>query len=297
MRRLLATSLAVAALAAPSIALAQQPAMPHPVAQPVDRQHGPQDSLPPNPMRPNPMMQPPHGPAPIPPHGALPGGPHAPLPGGMHPLPHAPHGEGEGEGGEHHKHQEVNFAYGLLGAKEGISEPSLAWRRPDMPVPFLANLINIGILGFLMVRFGKKPLADALAKRKTDLMREIDEAAAVKAEAKKRLAEYKAKIDKLDEDSARIKSELAEQAKNDETRILREAKEKRERMTRDAELLIDQEARSKKNELLEAAVSKAAVAAEALVKQRMTASDHDRLADEYLSQLGVATKASARGVV
>src|SRR5690606_6493450 len=40
----------------------------------------------------------------------------------------------------------------------------------NQPVPLLANVVNIGILLFLLVRFGKRPINEALSNRKKSIM-------------------------------------------------------------------------------------------------------------------------------
>ena len=229
----------------------------------------------------------PHGPLPPPPPGghAVPAPPrgHAAPGVGLPPNPHAPaaHGAPDAHGGDDHAPGAINWYYGLLGEKDGVA-PDL-WNRPKgMPVPFLANLINVSVLIWLGLRYGKKPLEEGLKKRKIDLMREIDEAGKVKAEAKARLAEYEGKLAKIDEELARITKDYAEQGVRDKERIVREAKEKRARMKRDAELLVSQEGKAIEKALLEQTVTRATAAAESLVAHGLAAGDHDRLADEYL---------------
>ncbi len=78
-------------------------------------------------------------------------------------------GEGHGEhGAEHEGHaptfDDINWVYGFLGEKEG-EEPSLLWRPKGMPVPFGALALNAGILYWLLFKFGKKPIGDALRAR------------------------------------------------------------------------------------------------------------------------------------
>ena len=247
-----------------------------------------------------------HDPRPGPPPMRMPPGP---RPGPVFNVPGhpdiSPHGAGDqslargdagradaGHGEEHHA-APFNFAYGLIAEREG-AEPGLLFRPKGMPVPFLANLLNFGILVFLGVYFGKKPLKDSLVSRKETLMREIDEAAKVKAEASARLDEYKGKIGRLDAEVARISREYAEQGKLDQERLLREAKEKRARMKRDAEFLLEQESKMTREILLREAVDAASVSAEALLRQRLSAPDQDRLAQEYLQELG-AMKLESRG--
>jgi F-type H+-transporting ATPase subunit b len=196
----------------------------------------------------------------------------------------APHGEGHGE--EHHT-PPFNFVNGLLGEKDGV-EPSLLWRAKGTPPPFLALLINFGILIGLGIRFAKKPIVDGVKDRKKNIMRDIDEATKTKAAAKKRYSEYKKKLDSIDEELERIRTEYAEQAARDKTRILADAEAGRDRMTKDAQFVLEQERKQLQQELLVQTVARATQGAEDLLRQRLGASDQDRLAEEFLSTLGAS---------
>src|SRR5262245_38022525 len=85
----------------------------------------------------------------------------------------APHGVAEHAGAPHgvpehaehavREHDEnappepINWWHGLLGEKADVP-PSLLWREPGAPPPFLAALLNFGVLVFIAVRYGKRPL-------------------------------------------------------------------------------------------------------------------------------------------
>jgi F-type H+-transporting ATPase subunit b len=198
----------------------------------------------------------------------------------------AGHGDGAAHGGGHHELGQINWVYGLISEGKEGEEPSLLFRPKGMPVPFLANVLNFGLLALALGYFGKKPMAEGLTKRKQDLMREIDEAAKVKAEAEARLADYQKQLDTLDDEALRIRAEYAEQGKLDHERIVREARERRERMKRDAEFLIEQEGKELRAQLLRKTVDDATAEATALLREKLSAQDQDRLAQEYLEQLG-----------
>src|SRR5258706_587734 len=143
---------------------------------------------------------------------------------------------------------DVNWYYGFLGEKAGV-EPSLLWRPKGTPVPFAALALNTLALYWLLYRFGKKPIMDALRQRKESIMRGMEEAAALKAEAEQSLAKYKKKLDDVDQEVARIRSEMREAGESERQRILSEAKERRARLERDARTLIEQELKAAREQL------------------------------------------------
>lgn len=214
---------------------------------------------------------------------------------------HAHEAVAEHEGGEHgsvHEHDEkappedINWIYGLISEKKG-AEPSLWFRPVGMPPPFLATLINFGILIFLAVRYGRKPVAEGLAKRKDTILRDIEEAQRLRSAAETRLREYEAKLAHIHEELERVSKDFRDQGERERDRIVREAGERRERMKKDAEFLLSQELKQMKTDLLREAVDEATRRAQELLTQRLTQADHDRFAEQFITDLRPAKGAGA----
>ncbi len=206
----------------------------------------------------------------------------------------------EHEGAEDHEHhvpkfEEYNFFYGFLGERDDV-EPSILWRPKGTPVPFGAMVLNSAILYYLLVRFAKKPIANALKNRKATILRGMEEAGQMKKDAEAQLASYEEKLATIDQEIERVRKDMRASGQAERTRILAEAKEKRTRMERDAQTLIGQELKAAR-EGLTAEMTRAALrSAEATLRSKVTAADQSRLAEEYLS--GIKSAASAlRGKV
>jgi F-type H+-transporting ATPase subunit b len=202
------------------------------------------------------------------------------------------------------EHAHINWYQGLLGvdnekAKSASFVDRLLWRynnpedecdAANQEPPVLAALINFAILVGLFVRFGRKPLADALAKRKKEVVQDLVSAKALGDEAEARLGRYEAQLDRLEDRRQEIQEEAALQWEAEKKRILAEAEDRRARMRRDAEIRVEQELKAAQLELLREAVEGAARAAEEVVARRIEPRDHDRLADEYLAGVGAALR-------
>jgi F-type H+-transporting ATPase subunit b len=298
-----------------------QPGQPAPPAQPGQVQIRKIDpsQLPPGfrqpggPMAPGGAM-PPGGPGGVRP--PFPGRPAAGMPGfNPHAQPHpVQHEEAEEEGGGEHEWcpghgaadppPPVNWWRGILmvdndRAKSDSVVNQLLFRyenkkdacdKDNMAPPFLATVINFAILAFVLYKFGRKPLAEALLKRKTTIMADIETATKLKDDAERRLTEYEDKFERMDEKLAELRSELAAQSEKEKAHILAEAEERRVRMRRDAEFRIEQEGKTARAELLQQAVIGAAAAAEELLVKKVGPSDLDRMAEDYLKAVGPAIK-------
>jgi len=191
------------------------------------------------------------------------------------------HAEGAHEEGEE---APFNWAYGFFGEKDGV-EPSLAYRPKGMPPPFLANIINAAVLFTIIIVAGRKPIAEGLRKRKERIVQGMDDAARMKADAEKRLAEYEDKLKHIDTAVARIRAEMREAAELERRRVLSEAKERRDRMERDARLLIEQETKAAHEALSRETVAAALRSAEELIARSLGPADHEMLASEYFDTL------------
>lgn len=217
------------------------------------------------------------------------GGPAVPH-GAAAPGPEDAHAAGKEKGGhdEHVPHfSDINWFHGFLLERENV-EPSLLFRPKGMPPPLGATLLNFGILVWVVVKYGKKPLAESLKKRRQTIMHGIDEAAKMKDKAADRLTEYEDKLSHVDDEIERVKREMREAGETERTRILAEAKERRTRLEREARLLVEQELKAAREDLIKATVEGAMKSAADQIARSLTPADHQRIADEYLSGLDQA---------
>jgi F-type H+-transporting ATPase subunit b len=219
---------------------------------------------------------------------------------GAHATPAAHGSAPEEEGAEDHEHhvpkfEDYNFFYGFLGERDDV-EPNVLWRPTGSPVPFGAMLLNSAVLYWLLIRFAKKPIADALKARKAGILRGMEEAGKMKKDAEARLADYEQKLANVDQEIERVRQDMRSAGQSERKRILAEAKEKRARMERDAQTLIGQELKSAREGLVSEMSRAALRSAEATLRSKVTAADQARLAEDYLA--GIKNAATAlRGKV
>lgn len=193
----------------------------------------------------------------------------------------APEGvHGAAHGGE----QEFNWFYGFW-RESAEDEPGLLWRPPGTPVPFVAVLLNYGLLFYLLYRFSRRPLTEALSKRKSSLMHGIAEANRMRVEAQAQLEDGQRKLDGIDQQIEHVREESKSAGEAERSRVLREAEEKRARLARDAQVLVEQEFKAARERLHREIVSNAVRSAEEVLRTRVTAVDHERLQSEYLESV------------
>jgi F-type H+-transporting ATPase subunit b len=156
--------------------------------------------------------------------------------------------------------------------------------------PFAAMLINFGILVAGYYLLGKKPIAAGLQSRRDRIAKDIEEAQRMREEAEARAKTYQAKLEKLEDEVRSVREALLRAGEAERDRIVKEAETKADRMRRDAEFLVEQELKQIRQDLWRETVESAVRAAEELLKRRVTSADQERLAEDYLSDLGGKSK-------
>ncbi len=152
--------------------------------------------------------------------------------------------------------------------------------------PFVAMFVNFAILAAGYYVLGKRPIAAALQARRDSIAKDIEEAQRMKQEAEARAKTYQAKLEKLEDEMRMAREGLVRAAEAERDRIVAEAEAKAERMRKDAEFLVVQELKQIRQDLLRDTVEAAVLAAEELLQTRVTAADQERLAEDYLADLG-----------
>jgi F0F1-type ATP synthase membrane subunit b/b' len=159
--------------------------------------------------------------------------------------------------------------------------------------PFIAMLINFGLLAGGYYFLGRKPIAAGLQSRRDTISKDIEEAQRMKHEAEERAKTYQHKLEQLEGELRSARESLVNAGEAEGERIVREAELKADRMRKDAEFMVEQEIKQLRGDLWRETVEAAVAAAEELLKKRVTPADQERLAEDYLADLGGKPKATS----
>jgi F-type H+-transporting ATPase subunit b len=196
------------------------------------------------------------------------------------------------------------------GAEDKSSEAAESAEKPEDPnwielhkvdkhgepiPPYVAMLVNFGILIAGYYLLGKKPIAAALQSRRDHIAKDIEEAQRMRKEAEERAKVYQVKLASLEQEVKAAREALVHAGEAERDRLVSEAEAKAERMRRDAEFLVEQELKQIRHDLWKDTVEAAVSAAEDLLKKRVTPADQERLAEDYLADLGGKKEAPAAG--
>lgn len=198
---------------------------------------------------------------------------------------------------------DINWWQGLIGvnnekAKSDSALNRLLWRyqnpsdhcdSANQRPPVLAQLINLLIVAGVLVKFGRKPLSEALKKRKQSIVGDIENAARLRREAEARLTEYQTKLSALDRTLTQLREEYKAQAVVEREHLLREAQAASARMKKDAEFRVAQDRKATSAALTAEAIEKATSQAEVMLRKHFTAADGERLGAEFIAEVSKAS--------
>jgi len=190
-----------------------------------------------------------HEPA-VPEHGAAPAGEAA------HGSQHGEHGKEAGSHGEHG------------GFKVGT---------------FVLQLLNFGVLLFLLIYFGGRAMSKSLRARHEQLKTEVAEAARLRDEAEQKSAGQERRLAALEKEIEVLRASMRQDADREQARLIEAAQERAKRIQEEMRFQLDQQVKEAEL-LLRAEVASAAVKlAEDLARKAVDTQDERRLAQEFVA--------------
>ena len=182
----------------------------------------------------------------------------------------------------------------LLGA------PSRALAQPEPPaatagetheseggsvIDVVARLVNFAILAGTLVYLLRSPIAKYLEDRRTQISRDLVNAAEMKRTAAAQIEEIERKMGALPGELEALRIQGAQEIAAEETRIRAAAAAERDRLLEQARRDIDQQVKIAERELVSHAADLAVGVAAERIKKSITDDDQKRLVDRYVQQL------------
>lgn len=147
------------------------------------------------------------------------------------------------------------------------------------------RVMNFFVLAVGLFFILRKPLKQALNSRIGGIQDQLDELEEKKKEAEAKLAEYNEKLASLDQESESIVAEYIRQGEDAKSRILMEAASASEKLEAQAKRNIQTEFKQAREKLHRDVLEKALAKAEALIREKVTDKDQERLVDDYLKKV------------
>lgn len=151
---------------------------------------------------------------------------------------------------------------------------------------FMWRVIDFSVL-FAIVVFAikKAKMKESLADRRTGIEKALQEAQQAREAAEGKLAEYRGKLEKANQEIEEIKAAIRREGEAEKERIIAEAGAMATKIKEQAEMAARQEILKAKTELREEAVRLAVQLAEQTLREQVKKDDQDRLVGEYLTKV------------
>lgn len=151
--------------------------------------------------------------------------------------------------------------------------------------PVVALVVNFVVLVWLLVHFGRAPLAAYLADRRRKVEEEIDQAYEEKVRAEGKLRGVLLRTRNLDEELAHLQDDLTKVGQDERDRTMADAEARADRIRREAAAQAAEAERQAGRELRRRMVERALAEAQQTLRERLAPADQVRLADEFLQRL------------
>ena len=151
---------------------------------------------------------------------------------------------------------------------------------------------NLLLLLGIFYYFGRGPVTEFFASRRSGIQSELSEAADLLAQAEQRNADLQRRLVDLSGEVDQIKATATQRASDEADRIVADAQASAERIRTDAQAAIDQELRRAQASLREEAADLALELAAGKLEGEVADSDRDRLIDEFITRIEPSTSGS-----
>jgi F-type H+-transporting ATPase subunit b len=148
---------------------------------------------------------------------------------------------------------------------------------------FALQLLNFGVLLFLLIYFGGRAMNKSLRARHDQLKGDISEAARLRDEAMEKFKTQEQRVSNLEDEIAALRASMQKDAESEQARLLEGAQERTKRIQDEMRFQMDQQVKEAEL-LLRAEVASASVKlAEGLVRKAVNMDDERRLAQEFVA--------------
>lgn len=151
----------------------------------------------------------------------------------------------------------------------------------------ILQIVNFGVLLFILIKFGGPAVSKALAARHEQLKAELAAAAEAKAAAEARLAKQEQRLAKLEQEIAGIQAGIRQEAEVEKARLVALAEERARRIREETSFMVDQQVKEAQEQLRRDAAQAAVDLAEKLIRGSVDTRDQQRLIETFVG--GIAT--------
>ena len=186
------------------------------------------------------------------------------------------------------------LAQGLLGALAivlcaGVAQAAGGGDDHNPMMESVWQGVNLALIVGVIVYFGRGPISEFFASRRTGIQTELSDAADLLRQAEQRNAELQRRLVDLGSEIEEIGENAGRRAEEEAERILADARATADRIRRDATAAVDQELRRAQAELRDEAADLALEIAARKLTEAVGEGDRERLMDEFITRVEPST--------
>jgi len=177
-------------------------------------------------------------------------------------------------------HGAVDDAHGGEGEHGGKSI------TPEKLMDLFWRTVNFIALLILLVYFLAKPIGNALAGRRQQVIDELDTLQKKRDAAERSYKEFESRLAGMEKEMEVVVQRAIAQAENEKARILEDAEKAAEDIKRQAEAAVRAEISEARRQLRHEIADQAAALAEELIVKNLTPEDQVKITEQYLDRVG-----------
>lgn len=147
------------------------------------------------------------------------------------------------------------------------------------------RILNFIIFAYLLYKFAGAKVKDFFVGRRDGIKQDLDNLQSRQADAEKKLREVEASIANMAQEKQQILDDATAQGETIKAAIIEKAKKDAEAMTEQAKRTASNEAQAAINTIRAEMADMVIEAAEKIVAEKLSAEDHDKLVDDYLTKV------------
>jgi len=155
------------------------------------------------------------------------------------------------------------------------------------------QLLNFGVLVFILVKFGGPAINKMLRSRHEQLKADLASAAELRAAAEAKLKKQEARLASLEHEIADMRRNLKAEAEAEKARLIAAAEERAARIKAETAFLIEQQVREAEQKLRRESADAALKTAEEILRRSIGGTDERRLLDTFVADVERAPGAAA----
>jgi F-type H+-transporting ATPase subunit b len=163
------------------------------------------------------------------------------------------------------------------GAHHGIDPKTLAFQ-----------LVNFGVLLFILIKFAGGALNKGLKARHEQLKADLEDANRLRTAAEARAKEQESRLANLEKEIANMRAAITAEAESEKQRLLSAAEEKARRIQADTKFQLEQQVKEAQLRLRNEVAAASIKVAEELLRRGVTPQDEQRLLQTFIAELGTS---------